>query len=370
MTEEIVMHDDGRKRRRALIVNGEKVSGLAVIGLSIRLLGARISMGGVANVETEEPHRMKGHCRRLLADTLTYMTSEGYDVSMLFGITDFYDRFGYLPVMAEHHTVVATRDAERAAAGCGDYRIRPVREGDWPFIARLHNEANRSRSCAVIREQSQFKGFRRGSHWRQRACGLVVEDLAGQQVGYAAFDDSDARVTVTEVNATDRRAFWNLLREFAGMALKRHCGGMEVHLPGDHPFIAFVRRYGCETHVLCDRMAGGMMRILNQDSLFAKLEGALAGRLANSPLAGRAVALRLETDLGPTDLRLGGAGGGPPVEVSVRLPQDRLMQLVAGYRQAGDLLADDDVAADGPAEDLLRVLFGGRVPYVCHADRF
>ncbi len=66
-------------------------------------------------MHTQQKHRLKGYARRLLSDTVEYVTRRGYAVSMLFGIPDFYHRFGFLPAIPEHTTVVATRDAEQVA---------------------------------------------------------------------------------------------------------------------------------------------------------------------------------------------------------------------------------------------------------------
>ena len=78
-------------------MDGEVASWLWVLDLPTRLLGQTVRMGGIGGVNTKESHRMKGYARRLLSDTVSYMTEQGYDVTMLFGIPDFYDKFGYIP---------------------------------------------------------------------------------------------------------------------------------------------------------------------------------------------------------------------------------------------------------------------------------
>ena len=44
------------------------------------------------------------------------MTQEGFDCAILFGIPDFYDKFGYAVCLPECRTEMRTRDAERADA--------------------------------------------------------------------------------------------------------------------------------------------------------------------------------------------------------------------------------------------------------------
>jgi predicted acetyltransferase len=73
------------------------------IDLPMRIGDAVIRMAGIGDVYTEREHRMKGYMRYLYEDTLTYMTEEGYDVSMLFGIPDFYTKFGYAVCLPQCH---------------------------------------------------------------------------------------------------------------------------------------------------------------------------------------------------------------------------------------------------------------------------
>jgi hypothetical protein len=81
------------------------------------------------------------------------------------------------------------------------------------------------------------------------------------------------------------------------------------------------------------------------------------------------VRLRIETDLGTSRLVLN-AGGRSESRVSLKVRQDRLMQLVVGYRPAADLLSEDGVESRGPALGVLEALFSGPTPYVAKTDEF
>lgn len=371
MPTEITTTVKGHSHRRQIVRDGETLSRLSVRDCLIWLVGTQVRMGGVGGVRTERQHRMKGHSRRLMEDTVEYMTGLGQDVSMLFGISDFYDKVGFVPCLPEHEAHIATRDAERAAEGAGSYTTRPVRPDDHPFIVALYNEDNRHRAAALVRDEEHFAGFRKGSSYHTRAAAILFEGEGGRRLAYAVYDDNQAEVRVTEVNATDRAAFWSILYEFAKMAVERRCGHIELHMAADHPFLRFARRYGCRLQTDFPRMGGGMMRLLNQDALFEKLHPALERRLARSAFADRPVTLGLETDLGHTELRFnGGTATDSAASALVKLGQGKLTQLLVGYRAADDVLGDPDVEAQGDAEALLKVLFEGQRPYVWQADRF
>lgn len=369
MTVRIETQQKDRDRLRQVMLDGEAVSWLSVLDMRIRLLGEPIKMAGIGGVNTKEAHRMKGYARRLLSDTVRYMTGEGYDVSMLFGIPDFYDKFGYAPCLPERRAVIATRDAERARDAARGYSVRPLTEKDIPLVVRLHNEANRSRAGSLIREAGRFHGFRQGSDWRRQALAAVVVDADSRAVGYLACDRSDTDVRAVEAEAGDPRAYPAILSELARLAVEKRCEETELFLPADHPLVVLARRYGCRCTVSYSRMGGGMMRVLNQQGLFEKLGPALEGRLQDSALAGRRVRLRLETDLGVTRLLLN-PDGESESRVALKAPQDKLMQLVVGYRPLADLLNEDGVEARGPAVEVMEALFGGQSPYVLATDRF
>lgn len=371
MAAKVQSRVEGRWHHLEVRKGGEAVSQLAVPDLSIWLQGVQIRMGGIGGVATKPEHRMKGYARTLLEESVRYMTGLGQDVSMLFGISDFYNKFGFQPCLPEHHTRIATRDAERAAEGTMALSRRPIREDDHPFIVRLYNEDNRSRACAVVRDAKTFRGFRKGTTFWTKATSFVLEDARGERVAYAAFDENATEVKVIEVNATDRRAFWTVLHEFAKMAVERRTGQVELHMARDHAFVRFARRYGCRVESNYPRMGAGMMRILNQGPLFRKLRPALAKRLGQSEYSGRRVRLTIETDLGTTDLRFHmTAPSRTAVGGRLKVGQGKLTQLVVGYRIADDILGDPGVESEGEVARLLTVLFGGQEPYVWEADKF
>ncbi|MFO7959312.1 MAG: GNAT family N-acetyltransferase [Candidatus Brocadiia bacterium] len=370
MKTDIHTEDNGRRHKRELLVDGEHASRLWVVDHKVRLAGTRVSMGGIAGVRTEPEHRKKGYMRRLMSDTVAYMTERGYAVSMLFGIPDFYNKFGYLPALPEHHATIATRDAERA---CSDRSpgVRSLTDEDYPFVIETSSAAGRERPASLVRTAETFRGFRRGSGWDVDTRAFIVEDGSGKPVAYFVLDDRSHVVRVTELGAPKRTAFPALLCRFAQLAIERRCGEIEVHLPPDNPFVEYMQRFGCVSRLTRRRMGGGMMRILNQHPLFEALRPGLERRLQRGPLAGRPVTLRIDTDLGVTELGLNHEATGEPVAAAIRPGQNVLTQLLVGYRTAADVLADPDTDWEGEAHAVTSALFDGRpCPYVWYADRF
>lgn len=371
MQVEVQSEVGGRMHRRMVVVDGSSVSRLVVRDEFIRLLGAEVRSGNIGGVETDREHRRQGYSRRLMEDTLRYMADMGQEVSMLFGIPDFYDKFGYAPFMAEYAVRVATRDAERLAQEAPGHTARSVQPEDRPFIVDLYSRDSRLSPGALVRSRGAWPGFRMGSDYGLPATAFVLQDTDGRLAAYAAFDDRPTQMRVIEAGAADPRLFPALLRELAARAIERRCEHIELLAPPDHPFARVLTRCGCRITSDYPRMGGGMMRLIDQDALLARLESALAERIGNSRFTGACVTLCIETDLATTDLQLGAARGrGERVEAGVVLPQQTLVQLVTGYRTAADVLAETGVESRGQARGVLEALFGGQTPYVWRTDRF
>ncbi|MGC9394756.1 MAG: GNAT family N-acetyltransferase [Anaerolineae bacterium] len=375
----ITTKDEGRDHRRELWIEGEEksVCHLWVIDFTMRIGITTVRMAGVGGVYTEREHRKKGYMRHLYEDTVQYMIAEGYDISMLFGIENFYTKFGYAAGLAAFECKVKTRDAEmsaRTAADEGSYIIRPIGEADMPAVLDLYNANNATRVCSVVRTLEDFSKFSKGTWYGTPPDTQLWEDANGKLLAYAAWDRYDKAMKVAEVEACDDAFFPTLLSFFAAQAVDKRCEDVQLFIPPDHPFAEYVQRFGAEWKVVYPRHGSGMLRLLNQQPFFEKLAPELERRLAFSRSAEYTGALTFQTDLGILTLVINegkvnvedGARDGLRLELS----QDKLTQLATGYRSARDVLNDPQVTAHGDVLPLLDILFPKGTPYVWVADHF
>ncbi len=337
MSMQINTRKEGRDHVRELLIDDKVACSLGIIDINMRIGASVVRMAGIAGVETRPEHRMKGHMRILLSDTLTYMQQQGYDISMLYGIPNFYTKFGYAPCHPATSLKIKTRDAELATAA-RPVSITPATSADWPAIIDLFNRCNATRTCSMVHTADTFKGFTKGSNWVVRTECIIIKESLDHFAGYAVWDQNSEAMNVVEVEAIDEAHYPALLAHFAQEAVKKRCSEISFFLPFDHPFSEFVQRYGCEWTISHFRHAYAMGRILNQASLFDKLSHMLRLRVAHSILRDQSFALNLRTDLGETTLTFGAPGEGPSGVLLI--PQDRLLQLVLGYRSLGDTLSD------------------------------
>ena len=117
-----------------------------------------------------------------------------------------------------------------------------------------------------------------------------------------------------------------------------------------------------------------MMRILNLETLFTKIEPELQRRITLSTGHSQRGSLTINTDVGTVTLDV--AQGELALDFQrqagavLDLSQGKLSQMLAGYRRPRDVLNDPDVRATGDVLPWLDVLFPIGHPYMWHADHF
>jgi predicted N-acetyltransferase YhbS len=383
---EIRDSQEGIDLAKTAMVAGEPVGDVRTRHCDMRVGQTVVRMRGLTNVYIQPLHRKKGYARRLMVEWIDWMRREGYEMSGLFGIQDFYHRFGYATWSANHELSIQTRDAERAR---GLLHVGEASAADGSELVALYNQANCLRTCSLVRPDD-WPRFRDGfgdasadedpGAYAGRGGVLAARDDSGQIVGYAALSQSTDVTAVAELASRPGSAraevFESLLARLAATAVERRCGEIKFLLPQDHAFCAFARRYGCEVKSEYRRNGGAMGRIICLRSLFEKLAPELSRRLkeAHGELPESASAA-LVTDIGSVGLRcdrgeVSIADREDSGDLRVELPQNVLAQLVVGYRDVDDAIGEADVRIPAGAVLLLRTLFRLGTPYTWRADRF
>ena len=366
---EIKTLDKGRRHLRGVFIGDEVVSWLTVIDYYMRIGSAEVKMGALAYVKTKEKHRMKGYMRALVESSVEYMKERGYDVSMVGGIPDFYYKFGYASSLIDHVLTIRTRNAEDAREKDGRYRIRKFRKSDSERVVKIYNANNKQRVCSVIREKEYFSEFPRDN---QNI--FVVEDDNEDVVAYAVLQRSKSDVRVLELGAKTDNVFGTLLAKFAKTAVKLRAGDIQLFLPPDHPFAEFCHRCDCGSTISYRKNSSFMMRIINQDALFRKLEPEFNRRISRSHLKDYSGSFVFRTDIGVSRFKID--KGSVKVQANrkgkavLNLSQAQLTQLLVGYRSARDVLKEAGIKAGRNLESLINVLLPKGNPYIWDRSRF
>lgn len=355
-----------------LVVDGEHVSGLWIVDLRMRIGSAAVRMGGIAGVHTAEKHRMKGYARRVMEYSIGFMRAKGYDVSILFGIEDFYHRWGFAPCLVGTRGATAVKNLPSDRPQ--DYKVRRLKKKDLPTLLRWYNRANRSRSGTVVRSPKTWVPFRIGSEYSVKPIVTTYVDRAARPAGYVSYNLKNDQMFVVEVGYRNCSLFPDMTRHLAQVARKAGAERIIWLLPFDEPFLMFLRDWGCDVQCFYPRNGAGMGRILRQNVLFDKLAPELSWRLkrAGSDFSG---VCAIETEEERTLLGIGNGEveritSETKPDVVLNLPERRLIQLVMGYRPFDLVCLDNAVRVRGRGAKVFATLFPPTEPFMWRSDHF
>jgi len=363
-----------REHTRIALFNGEVAGALRITTDTIRIGEARLRSGGFGWVATHPDFRHKGVARELMADTLSYMHRQGYHVSMLFGIPNFYHRFGFATTLADYstHIRVAELIAPPNPALLPDvfkgYKVRKCKPGDIPTIQKIHETGDADTACSLLRIRMHYT--RRWERWQETR---VLTNTAGKVLGYYLPEEFQGNWQIREVGTTDQTSASALLYHLAQWAHDKYLSILRISAPPFHPFIRYVTQFTSTHETLNIRNGEGMMAVLNLEetleSMLPEWESLLAASALNnakvevSIFVGRQ-AFHIRANRGVVDIGAGGA------ENKLSLSAQDLIHLLSGYRHLEDVLAQKRRILSPAAQEFLSVIFPKRAPYVWPFDRF
>lgn len=363
------------------VLQGKTVSWLTVIHLKLRIGTAQVSMGGIGGVGTESAFRRKGYSRMCLDQSIETMRELGLETSVLFGIADFYPKWGFASAIAEPVLTISTRAAEESRPTPGQRIEKFDPERHTPALLELYAANNRERSASLVRPGPIIRDglrhwvpFQKGSSWEMPVEAFVVLDQEGSVRGYAAHDDRPEAVVVVEAGYADPDVFPTIVAELASRAVQKRAGQITFHVPIDHPLAAYLHRHNSLHQVRYNKNSNGMARIIKLYETLRACAPDLARRMKNGPSLTRHFPLGIKTDIGSVTLQsVKGnirARPGLSARTVLEISQAALTQLLLGYRGLEDLAGAQEVRLPAPMLKILNPLFPAGFPYMWEADRF
>ncbi|NUP47821.1 MAG: GNAT family N-acetyltransferase [Catenulispora sp.] len=274
---------------------GDQVAELEVHSFQMRFGAVAVAAEGIGGVETQPEFRRQGHMSRLLRQALSGM-AERVDVAFVSdGIEGVYEKFGFVPAVADGHLTVSVRSVERAVGADMDKAVPGIRSGsaaDLPMIVRLYNSAHAQRPGTHERHEGWNRLIPQ-STWRPGSQSLILE-ADGAAVGYAvlegrSFGDPLGSVTVDELVAVNAATVRLLLVAVARLCWQRRLSEFIVREPTDSLVGRVARQMGCSYQQRFPSSGGMMAAVLNRSALVNRLEPELRRRAASHVLDERFV---------------------------------------------------------------------------------
>ena len=340
------------------VVDGEVATHFGVWDLGMRIGSAVTRLAGIGAVATLEPHRGKGLMAQTAGDCVAGRDETGYDLSLLFGIPNFYHRFGYVVASSSVRFAFLTRDLEPAPRA---EQSEPF-EGEVTELAALYNRENAGVTGTYVRPTYRLN---------RKPKDFKVYRFDG---GYVVCARQDDTLQVVDC-AGDPATVLEIVRQ---RAVAEVCPDVEfVFLPPRSRTGEYVQTL---THRrIADRHRGGgpMMKIVNLTRTFEKIAPVLSKRLAASPMHGYSGTLALYGDgagvvvgvssgsvgeispAGPGTTANGSVTGGPA-----------LVRLIVGDGDPGRACRQSNIELDGDAAHLVPILFPDQEPSTILWDHF
>ena len=399
----------GRTHARVRIGN-VVVSRCEINRLLLRVGRAILPVDGIQDVWTEESYRRRGYARQLLEATVQRMRGGDAALSLLYGISDFYPKFGYATLGFDFS--ISLRGLDRSYPLPDGWQIRAFAPDDLPAIRQIYDRATAYAVGPVVRPSDTWVWKHlatlpdrkrpalagKGDQGTPDECRVALapsgeiaayfwrgEGLNYVSLGEQYFPTSLAIGEVVAYTPVAADAILAACRAFAKEESTRLSGeGKPAYVAvqlGAQPdsAVAAAAQYEEAWSIAYSWDCGGpMVRLLDPTRLFVALKPELDERWRAAGLAFRGT-LRLHTDLGSVVLDLTSAGISPGAAtdalpdaqsvLDLALPQTALARLALGGFPPEDLLARLGISdAVWPAR-ILAVLFPRRWPYLYMADR-
>ncbi|MCF6287539.1 MAG: GNAT family N-acetyltransferase [Candidatus Hydrogenedentes bacterium] len=351
---------------RIAIRNGQIAGTLRISTDTIRIGEARLKMGGFGWVAVDDTFRKQGVATLLVEDALAYMRTHNYHVTMLFGIVDFYHRFGFVTMLSDYLCSVNVLEAEQAEHK--PYRVRRGKPGDIRAIHKIHNQDESEMACSIVRSTAHVT-----NQWERWKPVQVITDDQGKVRGYFLPRVGKNELLIEELGIAGHDVCGALLHACAQLAIEHHAPKIRFAAPPNHPFLKYLLRYESKFEMHVKRNRDGMMALINLGETLESMIPEWESRLARSALFRERVAITLLVDSKPYRIRANrGAIDVMPQsgDNKVSLGHAEFVQLLCGYRYLDEVLATKRRILTPSGRALLEVLFPKRTPFVWPVDHF
>ena len=355
---------------RVAEADGKLVAHAGVWDYTLRVGRARLRTGAIGAVVTHGDYRKRGFMARIFADLVPAMRDAGYDLTLLFGISDFYHRFGYVQGwpnttltaevanLPDEKLTLKVRKVPLAEAVCG----RGV-------VMKLYNRDNATRTGTAVRPNYN----RPGAYWLSGDCRTLV-DGRGAVRGYIVTDVRDGKLEIREVGGLGRGCgVGQILAAVKAVARRAGCRQVTTRdMSYAHPLCAALRRGSCRAELAYNRSGGPMIQALNLRSCLAKMAAELTARLAGSRMKGFRGVLSVEAGGEKVALRI--ARGKVSVADVPAKPAGRVIagveiaRLLLGSEAPAVLAEQGDVRFTGAGADLAEAIFPAQSPMMAALD--
>ena len=345
------------------VIDQQVVTHYGVWNYEMRIGAAHVQTGGIGVVATHGDYRKRGLMAQTVHASLAAMRARGYDMTVLFGIDNFYHKFGYVRGWPETVYQVNVADLPAAVPTVRARKSTPRSRSD--LDARYNREYAATTGTAV-RPTYQRYGF----FCHTALQGYQWSDADGRLDGYVLFFHKGSYLSCIEAAGEVEQ----ILRILAQQARRQGCQQVEFRtIPEQSALCKRLRQGNCRQISDYRRCGAAMISLLNLPAAMQKLAGELSRRLQASPLADWRGDLLIANEQDTVTLAI--AHG----QIAVTTPRETPHAIRGGHDIARLLLGTDapesianeaGITLLGDAFHLLGALFPQQYPTLSFYDRY
>jgi hypothetical protein len=341
-------------------LGSEIVTHFGVWRLQIRVGRARILTAGIGSVATHGHHQKRGLLRRTANATLDALRGSDYDVSLLFGIPNFYEQFGYRRAWTFLNATIEAHEISTEAIPPKLERCRSAARAD---LAALYNRENANLTGTAVRPV-----FPLGNPLVESDAYLWKQH---QQVTGFVFVGATGNTLEVRSWAGDPEVILAVVRRLVRTRCLATIQFRWIHYQSK--LSRFLRRQNCDFKSDYRSSGGPMIRAVSLRRFARRLLPELEHRLKESYLSGWCGDLLVDNSQEAVTLRIKQGKiellPGARSENSI-LGGEAVVQLLFGTDDPHETIDLGGIRLRGQAKLLVPVLFPNEYPALSFWDRF
>ena len=346
------------------VLDGQVVSHFGVWGHRMRIGSSWVRVAGIGAVATHGHHLRQGLMARTAAACVEDLAGHGYDMTILFGIRDFYHRFGYVRAWAQPTWSVRIKDLPPKGRAL---RLRRISD-EWVDLAPLANRTLAGLTATAVRPTYRHNPD------SEHQTGYLWTGPNGEPAGYVVVNARNPdRLDVVDHGGDAE----TVLRAVAQLA--RRDSLPELRFPSLHTRSALcrlLRRGTCRLEQQYVRRGSVMVRTTSLLGVLTRMQKELGRRLAASGLIDWSGVLlfadpreRVVLEIEKSRVTAAPAGKGLRPDGAVRGGEE-IAQLLIGTDEPLEVAAAGGIRLSGEARRVLPVLFPNEHPCLPAWDHY
>lgn len=347
---------------RVVEVDGKIVSMMMLTRRPLRIGTAIVNGAIVGPVATHPDYQKKGYCSIVMRNAVQYMKTQGFDLTILWGIPRLYPRYGYSPSMMK--TEIIVKPVDNGSAENASHEFRSFTEADLEQMTQIYHNNTATWTCSEIRSPKMLD-------WKSGGPKVELDVLTRKSrvIGYWALGtDWYGRPCVHEIGVSNPEACESIFRILQETAKKKGVKELHCTTHPDHPFYRFAFRHGCDISIHSGE--AGMARVLNLVSLLTKMKNELERRVRFSEFHDSECNLQISSEeenafLNFDQGRISIRAERTRCDYQLDVPLAGLNPLVTGFKDIRELVESPKVNVKGGKEGsrLIEVLFPRGFPF-------